>query len=250
MTDTSRERVRPGSRGPGRGRQAPPPVARSRVATWAWWVAVSGLSVLTVLAIVVYFTPVVGVRSVRVTGAQALSEQQVRDAAAIRVGEPMARVDTGEIERRLRAVPRIASADATLSWPSTVDIAVHERTPVAFAMSSAGVQLIDATGMVFATVPQPPPGIPELRVREAAPDDPATKSAITVLAALSPEVRRELQAVSADTPSYVRLVLAGDREVRWGDAVDSELKAAVLGPLLTRPGKVYDVTTPVLPTVA
>ena len=40
------------------------------------------------------------------------------------------------------------------------------------------------------------------------------------------------------------------REVRWGDAGQGDRKAAVLGPLLTQPGKIYDVSSPALPTIA
>ena len=127
---------------------------------------------------------------------------------------------------------------------------MHERTAAAFLVTGAEFQLVDSTGEPFAVVPQPPVGLPELRVRKAAPDDSATKSALTVVESLPPEVRGDLRAVVADRPTYVRLLLrTGDREVRWGSASDSERKAAVLRALLTRPAKVYDVTTPVLPTV-
>ncbi|HSL06993.1 MAG TPA: cell division protein, partial [Pseudonocardiaceae bacterium] len=40
------------------------------------------------------------------------------------------------------------------------------------------------------------------------------------------------------------------REVRWGGVEQGDRKAAVLGPLLTQPGKIYDVSSPTLPTVA
>jgi cell division protein FtsQ len=37
--------------------------------------------------------------------------------------------------------------------------------------------------------------------------------------------------------------------VRWGPDEEAERKASVLVALLTRPGRVYDVTSPDLPTV-
>ena len=44
--------------------------------------------------------------------------------------------------------------------------------------------------------------------------------------------------------------LANGKTVRWGNADDSARKAAVLAALMTRPGKVYDVSSPDLPTVS
>jgi cell division protein FtsQ len=38
--------------------------------------------------------------------------------------------------------------------------------------------------------------------------------------------------------------------IKWGNARDNARKAAVLAPLLTRPGKTYDVATPDFPTVS
>lgn len=38
--------------------------------------------------------------------------------------------------------------------------------------------------------------------------------------------------------------------MHWGESGDSARKAAILIPLLTREGQVYDVTSPDLPTVA
>ena len=39
------------------------------------------------------------------------------------------------------------------------------------------------------------------------------------------------------------------REVRWGGVEQGDRKAAVLVPLLTQPGKIYDVSSPTLPTI-
>ena len=47
--------------------------------------------------------------------------------------------------------------------------------------------------------------------------------------------------------SNVRLV--DDREVRWGTVDRAAEKARVLVPLLTQQGRVYDVSSPDLPTV-
>ena len=43
--------------------------------------------------------------------------------------------------------------------------------------------------------------------------------------------------------------LTGDRKVVWGTDDRAADKAAVLVPLLTQPGHVFDVTSPDLPTI-
>jgi cell division protein FtsQ len=48
----------------------------------------------------------------------------------------------------------------------------------------------------------------------------------------------------------VRLKLRNGKTIKWGDAQDNDRKAAVLAPLLTRPGRTYDVVTPDFPTVS
>ncbi len=45
-------------------------------------------------------------------------------------------LDEGVVERRLEAEPWIADADVRVTLPLTVEIAVHERSPVAVARGS------------------------------------------------------------------------------------------------------------------
>ena len=55
--------------------------------------------------------------------------------------------------------------------------------------------------------------------------------------------------VSAKTPGSVTLGLTGGRTIKWGSADESPRKAEVLAALMTQPGKVYDVSSPELPTI-
>jgi cell division protein FtsQ len=137
----------------------------------------------------------------------------------------------------------------------TVQIAVTERSPVAVVRRGSGVHLIDATGTDYVTVAAAPPGLPELQVPRVGPRDTTTVAALTVLTALPGWLRVQVHSITATSPADVVLRLdngrAGmSREVRWGDAGDNDRKAAVLGPLLTQPGKIYNVSSPALPTIA
>jgi cell division protein FtsQ len=88
----------------------------------------------------------------------------------------------------------------------------------------------------------------------AVPGDPATVAAVTVLAALPDPVRAQVQFARATVaapgaPGQVTLGLTEDREVRWGAPDRTAEKGAVLVALLTQTGRVYDVSSPDLPTV-
>jgi cell division protein FtsQ len=210
------------------------------------------MSVITVLAIgyLIVFTSLFGVKSVEVSGATSIPADTVRAAAAIADGTPLVRLDTGEVAARVAALPKVFSAEVSRSFPNTVEIAIVERTPVAGITAADGVHLVDSTGLDYEIVKAPPPGLPELVVSTARPDDPATVAAVSIITAIPQQLRGQLVAVTAKTPGNVQLSLADGRLVKWGSAENSSRKAAVLAPLLTRPGKVYDVATPDFPTVS
>jgi cell division protein FtsQ len=194
-------------------------------------------------------------RSVQVVGTRELPADVVRAVAAVRLGTPMMRLDTKAIETRVAAMPRVASVQVRCRLNGTVRIEVTERTPVAVARRDNGVHLVDATGTDYAVMPVGPPGLPELRVTRVGPRDAATAAALTVLTELPEWLRVQVRSIAAKSPADVVLGLdkgrrGNAREVRWGGVEEGDRKAAVLGLLLTQPGKIYDVSSPALPTIA
>lgn len=178
-----------------------------------------------------------------------LDPAQVRAAAGIRQGAPLLSVDLAAVERRVAAIPEVASVQASRSWPSTVRLAVTERTPVAEAALPSGLLWVDATGKPFREAPLDAPPLPRLAAATVAPGDPATEAGLAVLASLTPQLRDKLQVVDASGPAAVTLRLAGGKQVRWGSPERSQRKAAVLGVLMSQKGSVYDVSAPDLPTI-
>ncbi|MFI9817144.1 cell division protein FtsQ/DivIB [Saccharothrix variisporea] len=209
--------------------------------------AVALLSLVTVtgLVVAVWFTPLLGVREVDVAGTVELTADQVRQAAAIESGTPLVRLDVDAVAARVRELPRVAGVRVDRSLPGTVLLTIEERTPVAVINAGDGAHMVDATGRDYATVSQPPAGLPELKVQAR-----GLPAAVAVLVALPEQLRREVLAVSATTPADVKLTLTAGREVRWGSPDDTPRKAAVLDVLMTRDGSVFDVSSPELPTVS
>lgn len=206
------------------------------------------LLLLAGAAWVLFVSPVLGTRSVSVTGAVALTADEVRAAAAIPLGRPLLWLDTGAVESRVQELPRVAWVEVAWSVTGTVHVRVTERVAVLAAPAPDGIHLVDATATDFATVLQAPPGVPELRVPRVT--GPATSAGVQVFTGLPAQLRGQVVAVRAESAADVRLRLVDGREVHWGAADQGERKAAVLGLLLSQPGDVYDVTTPDLPTIS
>jgi cell division protein FtsQ len=205
--------------------------------------------VLGALAWVVFATSVFAVREIRVTGTAIAPPEQVRTIAAVTLGTPLARVDVDGVRDRVRALPSVADVDVHRAWPSTLVIAVVERKAVAAVPAAGGYLLVDAVGVPFQTVVRVPAGLALVRVTSPGPADPATRAALRVLAALTPELRAKLVDLVAESPVRIQLDLTGGRTVVWGDAQDSATKARVATALLGQSGRTIDVSAPEVATV-
>lgn len=212
---------------------------------------VLGLVAFGVAARVLLFdVDLLDARQVRVTGAVTLTEQEVRAAAAVPLGVPLARVDTAAVAERVRTLPDVAEVTVKRRWPHTVAVDVTERVPVAVASSPQGDVLVDATGVPY-RLAAPGTRLPQLRLDAVAPHDPATVAAVGVITGLPENLRRQVVSVEVTpgTMPQVVLTLEGERRVRWGTPEQTAEKAAVLAALLSQPGRVYDVASPELPTI-
>jgi len=216
------------------------------------WVALLVVVSLAGLGYLLFFSPVLAVKSVDVEGAKTVSADQVRAAAQVPSGQPMLRVDTDAIRDRVAAMPGVATVEVSRSWPTTLDIAVTERTAIAFFDSGPGgdgVHLVDPTGVVFKTVKVRPVGLPELKLPKVSVDDPVTRAVTAVLGVLPEQLLKQVKTTAAATPASVEFTLENGKTVRWGNAENTDRKAKVLAALLTQQGSVYDVSAPELPTI-
>jgi cell division protein FtsQ len=222
---------------------------RRRQAARPWLVGAAALALAGLLGWLVYGTPLLGVRHLVVRGNVLASTEEVQRAAAIPDGTPLASVDLGAVQRRVAQLTPVRQARATRDWPFTVVIEVSERVGVA-ALPARGntFQIIDASGVVFHSVPTNP-GLPALKLAAPGPADPTTQAALQVLAALSPRLRGELVTLVADSPARIRLELRGDKKIIWGDATENSAKVVAATGLLQQEGDVIDVSAPMFATV-
>lgn len=249
-------RPRTATRRPG-DRPAPRPVSPERYRRRRLAALLIGLLVLVGLGltgrVLLYDAGLADVEDVRVSGTATIAVDDVLAAAAVTPGVPLAAVDTAAVaDRVVAALPAVERAVVGRSWPDTVTVEITERTPVAVTGTRQGDALVDRSGVVYrgAVVP----GLPRLTIGGVGPDDPSTRSALAVLAALPEPVRSQTLTVGVTVaapgvPGQVALGLTQGRQVRWGAAERGADKAAALVPLLTQPGTVYDVSSPDLPTI-
>jgi cell division protein FtsQ len=194
-------------------------------------------------------SPLLAVTSVDVVGTHRTTADQVRDAADVPRGQPLARLDLDAVQRRVAALPGIASVTVTREWPHTVRVTVVERVPSVTRRSADGTWLVlDATGVVVGQTTAQPSGLVWVDLDPATTDTATMTAAVAVAASLPKSLRAKVDRVTANSPDDVRLALVDGHVVRWGNADDAGLKAQVLAALLTRPARVYDVSAPLAPT--
>jgi cell division protein FtsQ len=100
-------------------------------------------------------------------------------------------------------------------------------------------------------VATPPKGLILVRLTAGAgPADPATRAAARVVAALTPELRAKIRTLVVESPTNIRLELAGGVVVVWGDAERSDVKAMVATALLSQARQRIDVSAPEVAAVS
>lgn len=196
-----------------------------------------------------FFSDRLAVSGVEVRGTDSLSVGEVRAAADVPEGEPLATLDLGAVEARVSTLAPVRSVDVSRKWPDSVLIEVTERTPVAVVSIGGVFRGLDAEGVVFNRYRRAPAGLPRVEVDADVADD-ALVEAAAVVAALPADLATTVDHVEVRTVDQVSLELRNGRTVRWGSADDSEQKAEVLAGLLAaQEAPVYDVSVPGQPTV-
>jgi cell division protein FtsQ len=193
---------------------------------------------------IVAFSSVFGVRSVQVRGNHVLSAAQIRQAAAIKGGTPLVRLDTGAVTRRLEQLPDVASAQVSTSFPSTVVITIEERLPVGYVRRDGHAVLVDRTGDQYRAVAAAPAGLPRFVIGSGAQVRATGAAVAAVAAALPRSIARQVRSIDALNPSSITLVLSRGRVVQWGSADRTADKARLLPVLLRHHPEQVNLTNP------
>ena len=194
-----------------------------------------------------FASSVLAVKGVQIEGTGLLSQSDVRRAAAVPLGVPLARVDIDAIHDRVAALAPVASVDVTRNWPDQVSIVITERQPVAAVRVGSRLKGIDAEGVYFRDFTDRPRSLPLITGPEDI-DREVLREAAAIVTLLPPEIAQRVARIEVETIDQISLVLRDDRVVVWGSADQSADKARVLEVLLHQRARTYDVSVPGQPT--
>lgn len=214
-------------------------------------IALAALALLGLVAWLGWFSTVLTATAVEVRGATGPAAAQVRQVAAVPLGGPVMRVDTGAVEQRLVAGKAWREVSVSRSLPHTIVVSVTPRVAALAIRSTGGrVDVVDGDGFLFASVSSPPAGVPVV----SSGADTVTKAGVTAalqaLGSLDSALRRNVSGVSvstADQVSFRLTVKGGTKTVVWGTAGDGATKARLVKILATQPGSTIDVSVPSSP---
>lgn len=219
----------------------------------------SGVVVALVAALllvwVIFFSPLLAVRSIEVNGAQLTDEQEVQQHLEHFQGTPMTRISEADVMDSLGDLPQVRSVHVMTLPNHRLMVELTERVPVAAVQDGQSWSLVDHDGTVLQTSDD----LAELDVpvieggTEVLGTDDFT-SVAEVLGTLPSALLEQVSSAKAQSDSTVELELDGGITVRWGDASRSALKAEVLAQLVQAPEQtgavsVYDVSSPEHPVL-
>lgn len=184
------------------------------------------------------------VRRIEVVGTHLVTAAQVRRAAAIKTGQPLATVNTTAAAHRVERIGPVLSARVTRSWPETIVITVTERTPALAVATAGGYQLVDEHGVVVRFARRDP-GLPLLTSPPAVlRGNAAVRAAALVVGQLPAVLRGQLRSVSAAAANAVTLHLKDGITVVWGSPALATRKATELVVLMATHARYFDVSDP------
>ncbi|MBO2461997.1 cell division protein FtsQ/DivIB [Actinomadura violacea] len=234
MTEARTDQPDGGTEDPAAGPE--PAAGRPRGGRWkVIFVALLVVAALGAVGWVLLGSKLLVVRHVEVSGAALAPRDRIVAAAGIRLGVPMARLDTGAIRARVERLREVESAEVRRAWPATVRIVVHERVPVATLERGGRYQRLDRYGVTVADGATRPAGLPELAVASPGPSDPATLAALKVLTGLPDRLRGRVTEVEAAGPAAVTLHMKGGLTVTWGPPERAAEKIRLLDSLERSP---------------
>lgn len=220
---------------------------RQRARRAAIWTTVGIVGAVIALVLVAIFSPILALRQVVVEGTSRVDGAAVQAAIEEQLGTPLALLDVARIDDALARFPIIESYSTEAIPPGTILLRIVERQPVVTVEAPGGKFLhVDGAGVTVEELAERIPGVP--LVTESGPTlpNPAFDVAVEVLRAMTPEMRAQVDRITAVSRDHVTLWLVGAvQSVEWGSADDSVRKAEVLTRLQTIYGSapgVFDVS--------
>jgi len=211
--------------------------------------AVAAVAALIWGLVALWRAPLFPVQQVIVTGNRHLTTDAIIGRAEIPSGTTLPRLPRARIEQRLSLDPWIAAVEVDRDYPSTVRIAVTERTPAALVdMGGTNLWVVSKDGYwlgpraaedtaALTAIRDVPSLVP---TSGAAVSSPEVENAVAVLAGVDPALMSRVRAVSAPSVDKTALILDDDVQVFVGSSDEIGKKSQLaLEILKTQKGLVY-----------
>jgi cell division protein FtsQ len=225
--------------------QTPEQVRRRRIRLW-WVGGAAGLVLLLVLGAVLYFSPLLAIRTITVTGTDLLPQDRAEELLRPLHGVPLPQVGQRTVGELLAGESAVDEVRVRAEPPASLAVEVVEHEPVAQVPQGDQRVLYSAQGEAVATLSAEDAERFRLPSVSDAADlsDPEVFDAITtVLGSLPDPVRQRMESASAQTMDSVTLELEDGRTVLWGNEEHGARKAQVLTALLKVPQDEADPVT-------
>ncbi|WP_051392835.1 cell division protein FtsQ/DivIB [Glycomyces arizonensis] len=209
------------------------------------------VAVAVLAFVLLWATPLLAVKDVRVAGTSVLDPAEVASAADDYLDQSILRADLDAIAAEVASLPPVKSVEVSRSWPTAIRIEVTEREPY-LAVPSGGETflMVDSEGVVFDEVAEIPASTWNAELDSPGPEDLATAETIAVLQALPSDLADEVEHVATPSPAAVTLYLEDGRTLTWGDGSKNDEKALVALRLLESGYEHVDVSAPDAPSVS
>jgi cell division protein FtsQ len=197
------------------------------------------------------YSPVLALRTVTVEGTKLVGADQVQAALAPLQGKPLPQISEDEVTALLKPLVQVKDVSAKALPPSTLQVRVTERVPVALVKQGDTYQLVDVDGVQLSTTKDASSvALPVIDGGSGTLPKDLFQAITAVLGALPADVLARLSNASAASADAVELKLVDGQSIVWGNAGEKELKARVLSALLKVPAdpknpvRVFDVSVP------
>ncbi len=232
---------------------------RNQSRTKRQWLFVVGCAMVVIFTLIILAleSPFYNVDSVSIKNASAtpLSDAENKKLESLTKhlkDQPMYRVDYDSTIKKIEAIPTISGVSISKKWPSSLDIEVSRRVPVAYIETDKGIILVDADGYAYEKTKTVPAGIPSIDGLDEVTftHKVGDTTYLSIMEKAPQEIKNQISHIKKEKSNYV-LELSDGIDVRLGDNKRLEEKLAIVWSVINAKKRselgYIDVSVPSLP---
>jgi cell division protein FtsQ len=213
---------------------------------------IAGPIALVLLVVATFFTPLLAIEQIKVSGHDRIKASKVMGALEELVGKPLTTVSQDNVAELLADFALIETFTLQAEPPHTLTVKIRERQPIVILVRGGKNYLYDAAG-VRIDVANSKDKYPYFRFTADPLKDKKYRTAMEVLLSLPVNTYKQVFSIQVSDQLTTDLILRkSDTRVIWGNAKQGLLKAEVLNSLIetgVKPGVTIDVSSPKAPVV-